>query len=60
MARRSTWARPARSRTCRRVTDDGGFATVVDGLDRPTSVEFVGRTAFVVTLTGKVMKIEMA
>jgi hypothetical protein len=43
-----------------RVTDDGSFATVVDGLDRPTSVEFVGRTAFVVTLTGKVMKIEMA
>jgi hypothetical protein len=43
-----------------RVTDDGSFATVVDGLDRPTSVEFVGRTAFVVTLTGKVMKIERA
>ena len=43
-----------------RVQDDGSFGPVVDGLDRPTSLEFVGRTAFVVTLTGKVMKIEKA
>ena len=43
-----------------RVLDDGSFGPVVDGLDRPTSLEFVGRTAFVVTLTGKVMKIEKA
>jgi sugar lactone lactonase YvrE len=43
-----------------RVLHDGWFGPVVDGLDRPTSLEFVGRTAFVVTLTGKVMKIETA
>ena len=43
-----------------RVLDDGSFGLVVDGLDRPTSLEFIGRTAFVVTLTGKVMKIEKA
>jgi hypothetical protein len=41
-----------------RVTKDGGFASVVEGLDRPTSVDFIGRTAFVITLTGKVIKIE--
>jgi sugar lactone lactonase YvrE len=43
-----------------RVLHDGSFGPVVDGLDRPTSMEFAGRTAFVVTLTGKVMKIEKA
>jgi hypothetical protein len=29
---------------------------VVDGLDRPTSVEFIRDTAFVITLTGKVIR----
>ena len=43
-----------------RVKADGSLAAVVDGLDRPTSMEFAGRTAVVATLTGKVMKIEMA
>jgi hypothetical protein len=43
-----------------RVTKDGGFASVVEGLDRPTSVDFIGRTAFVITLTGKVIRIENA
>jgi hypothetical protein len=41
-----------------RVTRDGGFATVVEGLDRPTSVEFIGDSAFVVTLTGRVIRID--
>lgn len=41
-----------------RVTKDGGLASVVDGLDRPTSLEFIGSTAFVVTLTGKVIRID--
>jgi hypothetical protein len=36
-----------------RVTNDGRFASVVEGLDRPTSLEFIGTSAFVVTLTGK-------
>ncbi len=43
-----------------RVTKDGSFASVVDGLDRPTSLEFIGKTAFVVTLTGKVIRIDNA
>ena len=41
-----------------RVTRDGSFATVVDGLDRPTSVDFIGDTAFVVSLAGKVLRID--
>jgi hypothetical protein len=40
-----------------RVKKDGTFASVVGELDRPTSVDFIGNTAFVVTLTGKVIKI---
>ena len=27
-------------------------------LDRPTSLEFIGKTAFVITLTGKVIRID--
>ena len=41
-----------------RVKKDGGFASVVEGLDRPTSLEFIGNSAFVVTLTGKVIRID--
>jgi hypothetical protein len=40
------------------VERDGTFASVVEGLDRPTSLEFIGDTAFVVTLTGKVIRID--
>jgi sugar lactone lactonase YvrE len=40
-----------------RVTRHGRLRTVVDGLDRPTSVAFSHRNAYVVTLTGKVLKI---
>jgi sugar lactone lactonase YvrE len=35
-----------------------GFAQVAGGLDRPTSLEFIGDTAFVITLTGKVVRID--
>jgi hypothetical protein len=35
----------------------GQFRSVVSGLDRPTTFEFIGRTAFVVTITGKVLRI---
>jgi hypothetical protein len=42
------------------VRRDGSFAPVVERLDRPTSVDFVGKTAFVVTLTGKVIRIDNA
>jgi hypothetical protein len=37
---------------------DGTFSVVVDELDRPTSVEFIGNTAYVVTLTGEIWKVE--
>jgi sugar lactone lactonase YvrE len=46
------------------VGDDGALAPVVDAdgaeivLDRPTSLEFVGDTAYVVTLPGEVIEIE--
>jgi hypothetical protein len=43
-----------------RVEGDGSFSSVVDGLDRPTSLEFIRDTAFVVTLTGKVLRIDNA
>jgi hypothetical protein len=52
---------PASANTGRllRVDRHGGFATVAEGLDRPTSVDFIGKRAFVVTLTGKVLRIDV-
>lgn len=41
-----------------RADDDGTFTTVLSGLDRPTSLEYRGNTAFVVTLTGEVWRID--
>jgi hypothetical protein len=41
-----------------RVNGDGSFSTVADGLDRPTSMEIIGNTAYVVTLTGEVWAID--
>ena len=41
-----------------RVVRGGRFVPVVEGLDRPTSLELAGDTAFVVTLTGKVLRID--
>jgi sugar lactone lactonase YvrE len=38
--------------------DDGTFTTIVDGLDRPTSFEFIRNTAYVVTIAGEVWKID--
>jgi hypothetical protein len=40
-----------------RVNRRGGVDTVAGPLDRPTSVDFIGRSAYVVTLTGKVLRI---
>jgi hypothetical protein len=37
---------------------DGTFTVIIDGLDRPTSFEFIGKTAYVVTLTGEVWKVD--
>lgn len=51
---------PASANTGRlvRITRAGGYETVVDGLDRPTSVDFVGDTAYVVSLSGAVTEVE--
>jgi hypothetical protein len=35
----------------------GGFRSVVSGLDRPTTFELIGKSAYVVTITGKVLRI---
>ena len=40
------------------VNSDGTFTPIVQGLDRPTSLEFIGNTAYVLTLTGDVWKIK--
>jgi hypothetical protein len=37
-----------------RVNDDGTVTTIASGLDRPTSMEIIGNTAYVVTLGGEV------
>jgi hypothetical protein len=41
-----------------RVNANGTLTTVVDGLDRPTSVEIIGNTAYVVTLGGEVWTVD--
>lgn len=41
-----------------KVNGDGSFSEVLGGLDRPTSMDFLGNTAFVVSLTGEVWKID--
>jgi hypothetical protein len=41
-----------------RCGPDGTFSVLVDRLNLPTSLDFVGDTAFVVTLNGEVWKID--
>jgi hypothetical protein len=41
-----------------KVNGDGTFTAIMDGLDRPTSIEFIGNTAYFVTLTGEIWKID--
>ena len=40
-----------------KVNGDGTFTVIMGGLDRPTSLEFIGNTAYFVTLTGEIWKI---
>lgn len=40
------------------VARDGQFEPLVTGLDQPTSLEMRGRTAWVVTLTGTVIRVD--
>jgi sugar lactone lactonase YvrE len=42
-----------------RVRHDGTLTVVVDGLNQPTSVEFIGNTAYVVTLGGEIWRIDL-
>jgi hypothetical protein len=41
-----------------RVNKDGTLSVVIDALNQPTSLEFIGRTAYVVTLGGEIWKIK--
>jgi hypothetical protein len=41
-----------------KVNGDGTFTVVTDGLNLPTSLEFIGNTAYVVTLTGEIWRID--
>jgi sugar lactone lactonase YvrE len=41
-----------------KVNGDGTFTVIIDGLDRPSSLEFIGNTAYVITLTGEIWKID--
>ena len=41
-----------------RVDGHGGFSVVATGLDRPTSLEIIGNTAYVVTLTGQIWVVD--
>lgn len=40
------------------VNAEGTFTPITAGLDRPTSFELVGNTAYIVTLTGEVWTID--
>jgi hypothetical protein len=54
-----TPATPAEPNTGSLVrVDDGALTELVGALDRPTSLEIVGTTAYVVTLTGDVLRID--
>jgi hypothetical protein len=41
-----------------RVTHHG-LRTVADGLDRPTSMELIGRTAYVVSIDGEIWRVSL-
>jgi sugar lactone lactonase YvrE len=41
-----------------KVNGDGTFTVITDGLNQPTSMEFIGNTAYVITLGGQIWKIE--
>lgn len=41
-----------------KANPDGTFTILLDGLNQPTSLEFIGNTAYVVTITGEVWRID--
>ena len=40
------------------VNADGTFSVIADGLDRPTSFEIIGNTAYIVTLAGDIWTVD--
>ncbi len=40
------------------VNGDGTFTMIADELNQPTSVEFIGNSAYIVTLGGEIWKID--
>jgi sugar lactone lactonase YvrE len=41
-----------------KINDDGTFTVIAEGIDRPTSMEFIRNTAYIVTLTGEIVTVE--
>jgi hypothetical protein len=41
-----------------KVNRNGTFTVITDGLNQPTSLEFIGDDAYVVTLGGEIWKID--
>jgi sugar lactone lactonase YvrE len=41
-----------------KVNRDGTFTVIADGLNQPTSLEFIGNTAYVVSLAGEIWRID--
>jgi hypothetical protein len=41
-----------------KVNHDGTFTQIADGLDQPTSLEFIGNTAYILTLAGEIWTIK--
>jgi sugar lactone lactonase YvrE len=41
-----------------KVNGDGTFTVIMEGLNQPTSLEFIGNTAYVVTLSGEIWQIQ--
>ena len=40
------------------ANSDGTFSIVADNLDRPTSLEIIGNTAYIITITGEVWMVD--
>ena len=41
-----------------KVRKDGSFTVLTEGLNQPTSLEFIGKSAYVVTLGGEIWRIK--
>jgi len=41
-----------------RVNANGGFTVIADSLDRPTSLEIIGNTAYIITLAGEIWTVD--